>query len=536
MAVGIPETKMIKDLKDMTFYIPAYQRGYRWTAQEVGDLLDDIYEFDTGKSADEYCLQPLIVKKKPDNSYEVVDGQQRLTTVFIFLKIAEKKLAENGTDYEPITFKITFETRDQSEVFLSNLSNHDGKIIYDNIDYYHITTAYKKINDWLDSKSTSGDSRVLSTLFKKITNNVIFIWYEIPDTVKPVELFTRVNMGKIRLSNAELIKALLFNNNNFKENAGNKQQELSLKWDRIEHELQRDPFWYFLTDDKKSPYETRIDLLFNLLSDKYNETLPEESKIEVPESYNHRTFLIFYAAYKNAAKKGEFVDNLWKDVEFTHERFMEWYHDYNKYHIIGFLISAGTEIKKIFELSDGKKKSEICSALVKETEKYVKHNWKEPGTHDRLDLDKLSGMSYDASKKELRHFFLLVNIATLVCKNEKQYRFPFDLFKREKWDIEHIHATADKSEEADDSIGNLTLLSAEINRSYKNAPFSEKRKIILERDRKGMFIPVCTKNVFTKQYSDTVLNMEKWEQDDKINYVKAMGSVLEDFWKEKFEK
>ena len=51
MAVGIPETKMIKDLKDMTFYIPAYQRGYRWTAQEVGDLLDDIYEFNTGNGS-----------------------------------------------------------------------------------------------------------------------------------------------------------------------------------------------------------------------------------------------------------------------------------------------------------------------------------------------------------------------------------------------------------------------------------------------------------------------------------------------------
>jgi len=206
------EPKIIKDLKDMTFFIPAYQRGYRWTPQEVGDLLDDINEFNAGNASSpkNYCLQPLMVKKRKDGSYEVVDGQQRLTTIFIFLKIAEAT-----THYTP--YKLTFETRDQSETFLSNLLNHDGTIANDNIDYYHITEAYKKINDWLDLMSDSGTPRftVLSTLFNKITNNVFFIWYEVPENIKPVELFTRVNMGKIRLSNAELVKALIFNQDNF---------------------------------------------------------------------------------------------------------------------------------------------------------------------------------------------------------------------------------------------------------------------------------------------------------------------------------
>ena len=110
------EPKIIKDLKDMTFFIPAYQRGYRWTPQEVGDLLDDINEFNAGNASSpkNYCLQPLMVKKRKDGSYEVVDGQQRLTTIFIFLKIAEAT-----THYTP--YNLLFETRDQSETFLSNL-------------------------------------------------------------------------------------------------------------------------------------------------------------------------------------------------------------------------------------------------------------------------------------------------------------------------------------------------------------------------------------------------------------------------------
>lgn len=521
MAIGIPEPKIIKDLKDKTFYIPAYQRGYRWTPQEVGDLLDDINEFDVGNAASprNYCLQPLIVKNRDDGSFEVVDGQQRLTTIFIFLKIAEAI-----TEYTP--YKITFETRDQSESFLSNLSSHHVRVIDDNIDYYYITKAHEKINEWLNSISAKGTPRftVLSTLFNKITNNVFFIWYEIPNNIKPVELFTRVNMGKIRLSNAELIKALIFNKDNFAKNAERELQELSLSWDRIERDLQKDTLWYFLTEDDSREYETRIDLIFDLLSSKYNEKLPEAMRITVPVSPLHynRTFLIFYAAYKNAPDKGKFVSDLWDEVTKTYERFMEWYYDLNKYHIIGFLINSGTKIDRIFQLSDGKRKSEIYSSLVEETKAHIKLE----------SIDRLKQMTYDDSKKKLRCFFLLVNIATLVCKNEKQYRFPFDLYKNDRWDIEHIHATADQSDEPDDTIGNLTLLLAKINRSYQDDEFSEKRKEIIARDRNGMFIPICTKNVFNKQYSETISNMDRWEQNDKEDYIKVMWNVLEAFWKE----
>ncbi len=525
MSANIPEPKKIKDLKDMTFYIPAYQRGYRWTSQEVGDLLDDINEFDTGNSTypRNYCLQPLIVKERKDGSYEVVDGQQRLTTIFIFLKIAE-----SITGYIP--YSIKFETRGKSETFLSELSKHDGSINKENIDYYHITKAFEKINDWLDSFCADGTPRfsVLTNLFNKITNNVFFIWYIIPDNVKPVELFSRVNVGKIRLSNAELVKALIFNKDNFIENADKRQQELSLSWDRIERDLQKESIWYFLTEDEEQEYETRIDLIFDLLSDEYNEKLPETKKVSLPKSaeHNNRTFLIYYASYKNATNKCEFVEELWNKVVIIYERFMEWYYDLNMYHVVGFLIGSGIKIQRIFELTVEKKKSEIFRDLVNETKGLFK-----------LDcVDELRQMSYKCAKKKLRSFFLLVNIATLVCKNEKQYRFPFNLYKTEKWDIEHIHATADDTGEADDSIGNLTLLLAKINRSYQDEVFFEKRKEILDRDRKGMFIPICTKNVFTKQYSENVSNMDKWEETDKKNYVDAMWNVLNDFWKGDFSK
>ena len=95
--------------KKFCFIIPSYQRGYRWNDEQVNTLLNDLYEFydaytnQTGSVGKYYCLQPIVVKEltpqalaermgdsypyKDDTAYyEVVDGQQRLTTIYILLK------------------------------------------------------------------------------------------------------------------------------------------------------------------------------------------------------------------------------------------------------------------------------------------------------------------------------------------------------------------------------------------------------------------------------------------------------------------
>ena len=78
--------KTIGALKNYKFYVPAYQRGYRWTEDEATALLNDVMEFESINDS-KYCIQPLIVKACEDGTYEVVDGQQRLTTIYIIMKI-----------------------------------------------------------------------------------------------------------------------------------------------------------------------------------------------------------------------------------------------------------------------------------------------------------------------------------------------------------------------------------------------------------------------------------------------------------------
>lgn len=85
--MAVSKVRDIYSLLSLSFSIPSYQRGYRWSKDEVRKLIDDIYCFTSGEDDSKYyCLQPLVVQKKNDMTYEVIDGQQRLTTVFIIMK------------------------------------------------------------------------------------------------------------------------------------------------------------------------------------------------------------------------------------------------------------------------------------------------------------------------------------------------------------------------------------------------------------------------------------------------------------------
>jgi len=506
-------TKTIGDLKDYRFFVPSYQRGYRWTRQEVTYLLDDVKEFSI-KDGKCYCIQPLIVKRRDDGSFEVVDGQQRLTTIYIFMKIAEEK-----TEYLP--FQLEYETRTNSQTFLSALAPKGG-IDKDNIDYFHITTAREAINNWLDGHQLRYIA--VNDLFKKFIESVIFIWYEIPSDSDPIVMFTKVNLGKIPLTNAELIKALLLNKDNFKADIHKRQIEISIAWDKIEQGLRDDSFWYFLNEKEQSG--TRIDMLFELLAEEYNAGLSSP----IPTDQNYFPFLVFLAALNAEKDKEEFVITLWGEIEKLYAEFRDWYADLDKYHIIGYLLTSEVGITEIFDLTRNKRKSAAVKELLKRAKKTVAGYDLSKLTHDKSN-----------DRRKIRRVLLLFNIATLVRKSEKQYRFPFDIYKGEtedrmKWDIEHIHATADESGEKDSSMGNLTLLDSITNRGYKDALFQEKREIIIDRESRGLFIPLCTKNVFLKVYSKDLSQMDKWDEKDKIDYIEAIDKTIKSFFEEEVEK
>ena len=545
----ILELKTINELQEYSFYIPSYQRGYKWSSKEVTDLLNDINEFkprliDETDEKTWYCLQPIVVKKRFNGKYEVIDGQQRLTTIFLILNYLNQDFVMERRDK---LFELEYETRRNLKSFLSGLDK--DKINNDYIDFYFISFAYKTICEWFETKGNNFDKGDYRSKFKF---NSKVIWYESSED-NPISIFTRINIGKIPLTNAELIKALFLNSSNFEKNKLDKlrlkQLEISTEWDFIEHTLQSNRFWYFLTGNKIST--NRIEFIFDLMNE-------DEDKND-----NYSTFRFFNKKFQ--IKSQETIESNWKEIKNYFQRFNEWFNERDLYHKIGYLICIkAVTIKQLYDISSKISKKEFREHL------------------DSLIKDDLKNVSLEELQygdKNVKNVLLLYNILTMLnSKNDNSY-FPFDVYKNENWDIEHITSVKDtipdknredwlndakifidenerggkalkkraskcdcsdevqfkklfedivahfnsriKDEDLND-VSNLTLLDSETNRGYKNAVFPLKRKTIINRDKIGVFIPICTKNVFLKYFSEYPPRISFWTQDDRENYERRL--------------
>jgi hypothetical protein len=543
--------KCIHDLLGLHFIIPPFQRGFRWTSLQVTDLLDDIWEFTqkNQKPKEEfYCLQPIVVAPH-ENRYIVIDGQQRLTAIFIIMAvlkdIKELIIKEN--------FSLKYETRKTSEKFLQNiLVNRKDE----NIDYYYICEAFETIENWFDNKPGPVKLNFLNTLLGDDVsgNNVKVIWYEVLEETDPIDIFTRINMGKIPLTNAELVKALFLREINFKGNSDFRrlrQLEIAAEWDNIERNLRNEEFWYFITDGKKS-YANHIEFLFDLIAQTPSNAID-----------NYSTFRYF----NERIGASDDISKSWKEIKNYYLTFNEWFENRTYYHLIGCLITFGMGIEVI---------KNKCSLISKTNfESYLKRK-----IRDYVNC-KIDELNYFQDKIMIKKVLLLFNIITLISKEDSNARFQFNRFKKENWDLEHIHSVQSNAPKSpihqkewlsevmqftDDNalknrinlfldnhdndefeilyneiletynedgfhedvndISNLALLDAGTNRGYKNAVFPIKRKIIIEKDMYGKFIPLCTKNVFLKYYSDKIDQMTFWGKTDQKSYLKTINRVI----------
>ena len=476
----------IKDLIGMNFYIPEYQRGYRWGRQQATDLLEDIYAFAKKLSDDSdeiYCIQPLVVSKREDDilakckspsatledikkyikgSWNVVDGQQRLTTIYILLRcLGEDK-----------GYEIEYGTRNKSKDFLTKINSDSDNSNGDNIDFYYMKEVHSAITGWLQNKSDSKNN-----LRAVLLNKVNFIWYDISGEDE-IAVFTRLNIGKIPLTDSELIKALFLNRTNFgsKLNVEDKwleikQHDIASEWDRIENALQNDEFWAFLHDVNYSK-PTRIDFILDLIknNDKYKLYENENRRDTKRHNYKseaklrnkvlkekigndeHATFRYFNEAFlsRREIDSDEWLDELWNKVKGYYQVFNEWYQDYRLYHYIGYLTTIKGErfVSSLVEEWNNKTKSEFVQYIKsKIVESLETKNW----------IKELPDYKFDeggsVSKTETVGILLLHNIETIIQQNEKlvaesKYnlpnfsKFPFHLYKLEKWQVEHIRPNA----------------------------------------------------------------------------------------------
>lgn len=454
----------------MKFHIPTYQRGYRWQEQQVIDLLNDILEFKDNKSRSQeeiYCIQPLVVKFRDKvtldsikeansidevksilkGSWDVIDGQQRLTTIHILLSYLEPKLPNKySIEYATHRSDSNDDNIPGSKELLDSLhdeafrnSDDYAKIKDSNIDYFHICQTYQVISKWF-SEHKVDKAGFLSVLKSKVQ----FIWYETEET-DPIRVFTRLNIGKIALTDSELIKALFLNKANLGEADGEsvrlQQIEVASEWDKIEYALQNEEFWLFLHEVGWSK-PTRIDFIFDLIREKKD--YGAYDKLGHDE---HKTFRYFYEHFKNNKSEidAEWIRKTWKKVKTYYQIFEEWYNNLEFYHYVGFLIHHGEKLDKLIELYKNDKNS-FKGKLIELIKTKLKNC---------SDLERVYGE--DGEKKtECRPLLILFNVQSVInenlelIKDEKYklgtfYKFPFHLFKKEGkkkngkgWEVEHI--------------------------------------------------------------------------------------------------
>ena len=588
--------KSVSKLFEYDFLIPEYQRGYRWTETEVKQLLIDIWEFSKREDkvkGEFYCLQPIVVKKNKLNVYEVIDGQQRLTTIFIILKYLEDICQLLNSNFSIYT--ITYSTRIESTNFLKNINKNSNEKNNDNIDNFHMYEAYETVVTWFENQeNTSIKLDFLNTLIKSqledslnlaidIGNNVRVIWYEVNDKneSESIDIFTRLNIGKIPLTNSELIKALFLQKENFNKNEITlKQIQIASEWDLIERTLQNDSFWFFIYNPENNiKYDNRIEYIFDLMQNRRKES-----------EYYH-TFNRFNEDFFNSNNNNQpDIDQIWLEVKKYYFTFEEWYNDHKLFHYIGYLIDCNISIVNLKEKSSSMNKNSF--------EMYLKNKIKEL---INCSFDEIQTLEY--GNANIKKVLLLFNIQTILKTQRSEMRFPFHKYKIDKWDIEHVSSQTDKTingkqqliwandildyfvgsnekkkvkdfiDELDadsdklieilknlikiqkeekiaeeefhlvfkslqeyfkenkriedkDNISNLTLLDSKTNRSYGNAFFPIKRKRIIENDSNGIFIPIATKNLFLKYYSKKLDEIMYWNNNDAKDYLNAITKTL----------
>lgn len=562
------EAKLVGDIEGI-FNVPSYQRGYRWGADEVNRLLNDIYGIydEETKVVRNYCLQPVVVKKNGE-VYDLIDGQQRLTTLYLLYKYMST--ASMGFIEEPRLI-LKYETRLKSEEFLKNI---DMQRRDENIDFWFMANAYETIERWF-TEIGAKPSVVMNHLNTYLAENVKVIWYEVGEKEDAIALFTRLNIGKIPLTSAELVKAMFLSRDDNKEMDRQKQEEIALQWDNMEKELHNDSFWYFLTNRSSVVYQTRIDLILDLMSDK-------------KESNRDKYYSFFWF---DAMRKENKLTDIWREIMHTFLILKDWYGNHELYHKIGYLIASKTKtLADIYNACKDKTKKEFMEIL----DDYIKES---------VDIQKNYGeLSYNKANEyaQISKLLLLFNVESVRKNGEQTQWFPFDKFKYKDngnvvWSLEHIHAQQSegmKTQEewkewlrlhirsieiigADEqlknrmqsaidkkriereefeaiqkdvydvlsvqgnveylhSLSNLALLNSSNNAALSNSTFDVKRNVIIEMDKKGEFIPFCTKMVFLKYYTPSEDNqLHFWGQTDRLAYINAMNDVLGEYLNEK---
>jgi len=638
------ERLAIPELMEKNFFIPDYQRGYRWEKYHINQLLSDIWDFMNQRSGDFYCLQPIVVRecKKElvdkyllnssfDNNrwYEVIDGQQRLTTIRLIIEMNNRLSPLSAIDN---CFKLYYQTKPElgsifDKINLTRTSTSIEVLVdKSSIDSFYISDGFKNIIDWFTNPGLSYEKRAtiqqfpsfFSTFFGEKSSkggsrqgqSTQVIWYEVNENSESKLIFKRLNDTKIPLTNAELVKALFLSQSSefsidyddkmddearsraAKFDKAKKQNHIAKQWDTIEHTLGNDKLWGFVTNNNITDFNTKIELLFDLISGK---STKQERNNELLKKDQLYTYLYF----DKLIREGRDLWDLWMLIEQYFETICYWFEDRDLYHKIGYLVCIKGDSILIDLLRDAlsKNKDDFKSDLRTQITSTI--------------MCDFSSMNYRENYEEIQRILILYNIETTRRLQNVEF-YPFNLHKEKRWTLEHIHAQNSDNLNKDDQkswfswieehiivleslirtdsiskndkqdlggiitdlkiclnnskldfqsfetqfsrvisffnrynnwqgksdtvhlLSNMALLGGIENTVLSNSVFEAKRRKIISMDAVGLYIPICTRYVFLKYHNSNEADFSIqqhyfWGEKDGVNYLKHIRDILSEY-------
>lgn len=579
------------------FVVPSYQRGYRWTRKEVVRLILDVLSYNEEKDGKFYCLQPLVVRHihaGNQHVWRVIDGQQRLTSIFLILHYLG--YTDNGYSLEYERENVLSRILDEKKSFDSD----------ENCEVYHLNNALQAIEGFFALCNDAESQKKL--LLKNILNYCSFILYvmredgieddSILDEMEH-DLFNNLNSGKIPLTESELIKALLLHNiGEAKVVKEIKQISIAEELDNMERVLRDDEMWYFLAGDRHKP-SSCIDYLYKVWHIAVYKQIPED--IDYP----------IFSKLEDEITSDIKMLRKWNEIKKCFHTITGWYNDPLAYNLIGYL--EGRKKPKNQKENYPPLHEELLAQLYRysslekcegnlptkqEFISYIKRLCRESIPENYL------GLRFDTDKNAVFNLLLLLNVAMMINhksqkktdKDEKSSgrgintsisRFPFHVFHSLNWNVEHIspqnpkdkkklYASLcdlkreynntlpkevedlfkkfDENKDNLDSLSydpefislskeliadkqdvmllrNLTLLTEHDNKGIGNKFYFDKRNKLNEYQSQGSFIPAATINVFSKWYTENPNGYILWGVKDQEAYQTAIETTINDFMK-----
>ena len=185
-----------------TYIIPIYQRNYAWEEDEISALIKDVYDSFVKNKNDFYYIGTLVTYKRGDSVYEVIDGQQRLTTIYIILKVLGIKEIRN---------KLTYGARKKSASTIAKLNDYPN--LGDEVDD-GIRNGYEYAKKAFDAIVEESEREEFTKYFLE---QVHIIHYKVPKDVDLNHYFEVMNSRGEQLEKHEIVKSLLSQKLNKKE-------------------------------------------------------------------------------------------------------------------------------------------------------------------------------------------------------------------------------------------------------------------------------------------------------------------------------